>query len=112
MSGFQIKRVRHEGGKLETVPGQQRAACSHLDRKLVKGSSSLRCIFLLQAELNSVKQQGHEALQQLETRLHGYEAQSAEIQAFLQDKAFILQEAAEAEARLEAERQTAAMRLR
>lgn len=79
---------------------------------LSREAAPLRCIFLLQAELNSVKQQGHEALQQLETRLHGYEAQSAEIQAFLQDKAFILQEAAEAEARLEAERQSAAMRLR
>lgn len=66
----------------------------------------------IQAELSALKGQADEAMQQLEKQLQGYKAESAEVQAFLQDKASLLRQAAEVEQKLEAERANAAHRLR
>ena len=66
----------------------------------------------MQAELSGVKREAHEALQDLEKQLQSYKAESAEAQAFLQDKAALLRQAAGVEQRLEAERISAARQLR
>ena len=88
------------------------SGCSSFFPNLSKTVSDCQEIQDMQAELNSVKEEANDALQQLEKQLLGYEAESAEVQAFLQDKASLLRQAAEVEQRFEAERASAALRLR
>lgn len=66
----------------------------------------------VQAELRGVKEDALKAMQLLEAQLQGLQGGSAEVEAFLQEKASMLRHAVEIGQTLEAERIAARHRLR